>query len=87
MSLTRDYRKVTLRFYDPDLIAWLDSLPTAYGTKSQAITAALKIGTGLGADKPANQNPNPVGTEDHFIRSAGAQKVRGGGSSLINQSI
>ncbi len=54
MSKNTKYRKITLRCYDPDLIAWLDALPTSYGTKSQAINAALKQGAGLVNNNQSN---------------------------------
>jgi hypothetical protein len=40
----RECRKLTLRIYDPALIAWLDALPSDYGHKSQAIVAVLQRG-------------------------------------------
>jgi len=53
-------RKITLRCYDPELIAWLDDLPTTYGAKSQAINIALQRGARLIA------NDNKVQTEAVF---------------------
>ena len=44
MTPVRECRKFTIRIYDPALIAWLDTLPSSYGAKSQAIAAALKRG-------------------------------------------
>ena len=44
MTPTRACRKLTLRIYDPALIAWLDALPRDYGHKSQAIVAVMKRG-------------------------------------------
>ena len=44
MTPARECRKLTLRIYDPALIAWLDALPRDYGHKSQAIVAVLKRG-------------------------------------------
>ena len=44
MTPTRECRKLTLRIYDPALIAWLDALPRDYGHKSQAIVDMMKCG-------------------------------------------
>ena len=44
MTPARECRKLTLRIYDPALIAWLDALPRDYGHKSQAIVEVLQRG-------------------------------------------
>ena len=44
MPPTRDCRKLTIRIYDPDLIAWLDTLSRDYGQKSKAIAEVMKRG-------------------------------------------
>jgi hypothetical protein len=56
MPKTTDYRKITLRCYDSDLIAWLDNLPTTYGAKSQTINTALKRGAGLTTNDNCGQS-------------------------------
>ncbi len=57
-------RKITLRCYDPDLIAWLDNLPTTYGAKSQAINTALQRGAGLTANDNHGQTVPIFDLED-----------------------
>ncbi|MBN1666410.1 MAG: hypothetical protein JW862_04960 [Anaerolineales bacterium] len=47
MTPARECRKLTLRIYDPALIAWLDALPSDYGHKSQAIVDVMQRGLGM----------------------------------------
>jgi hypothetical protein len=59
MPPTRDCCKLTIRIYDPDLIAWLDTLSSDYGQKSKAIAEVMKRGL-----KAANQTVSDKASVD-----------------------